>query len=197
MVQYFDHRPFAPKAQWMPKKKGRTKRPVCNWIPLDPTWYHRQGGRVATLGGKMIDPFVVKHALLRGSPSFSQEVARRPPPMGKSPLDSDLPHRPAAFGRHNPVRPRLAVVQCLFIAAVHGLVLHPRQHHGPDAEPRIRSAGGSGQKKEGKEGELSRLWRLCGPRLPPPTKKINMGGACLLFVFAPPRGCVLIRSALV
>ena len=33
----------------------------------------------ATFGGKMIDPLVVKHSLLRELPIFSQKVAKRPP----------------------------------------------------------------------------------------------------------------------
>ena len=37
-----------------------------------------QGGLFATFGGKMIDPLVVKDSFLRGSPIFSQQVAKRP-----------------------------------------------------------------------------------------------------------------------
>ena len=52
-------------------------------IPLKETTGWRvllgRGGLFATLGGKMIDPLVVKDSFLRGSPIFSQKVATRPP----------------------------------------------------------------------------------------------------------------------
>ena len=39
-----------------------------------------QGGLFATFGGKMIGPLVVKDSFLRGSPNFSQKVAKKTPP---------------------------------------------------------------------------------------------------------------------
>ena len=38
-----------------------------------------QGCLLAAFGGKMVDPLVVKDSFLRGSPIFSQQVAKRPP----------------------------------------------------------------------------------------------------------------------
>ena len=38
-----------------------------------------QGGLFVTFGGKMIDPLVVKHSLVGGSPIFSQKVAKMTP----------------------------------------------------------------------------------------------------------------------
>ena len=43
-----------------------------------------QEGLLATFGGKMMDPLVVKDSFLRGSPIFSQQVAKKKDPNQKN-----------------------------------------------------------------------------------------------------------------
>ena len=67
-----------------------------------------QGSLFATFGGKMIEPVAVKDSFLRGSPTFSQKVAKRPP----------RPEQVAAVGRY-PASTRLVGGLMLLHAFIH------------------------------------------------------------------------------